>query len=119
MRDRKVFGLSHCRSRQLNDLALLEVRRLLWEESSHKPIVPHQLRGTKGLPLIWYSNFLTPEEFSRFAILIKDLAPYLVVLIRPQNQAKIRAGQWAAVRENLELILNGIPEATPLFAVGS
>jgi hypothetical protein len=47
---------------------------------------------------------------------MRDLAPYLVILVRPANAAEIKAGKWEAVRENLELILNGTPEATPLFA---
>jgi hypothetical protein len=111
----KVYGLSHRRARQLYDLTLLEIRRALWNEKKHSPVDLEQLRGTKGLPLLRYTNFLTPAEFSKFCLLMKDLAPYLVVLVKPGNETRIRAGQWDAVRENLRLILEGMPEATPLF----
>jgi hypothetical protein len=113
----KVFGLSHKRSRQLYDLTLLEIRRVLWDECRHQPIGQAKLRGTKGRLLLRYTNFLTPPEFTKFTTLMRDLAPALVLLVKPGNQAQIRAGQWAAVRENLELILNGIPAATLLYAL--
>jgi hypothetical protein len=47
---------------------------------------------------------------------MKDLAPYLIILVKPRNENAIKAGRWQAVRENLELVLNGIPEASPLFS---
>jgi hypothetical protein len=46
---------------------------------------------------------------------MRDLAPSLVVLVKPANEPGIRRGEWSAVRENLERVLNGIPEAVPLF----
>jgi hypothetical protein len=46
---------------------------------------------------------------------MRDLAQSLVVLVKPANEAGIRAGQWAAVRENVELILGRNPGAAPLF----
>ena len=91
------------------------IRQALWDQTKHAALTPGQLRGTKGVALIRYSNFLTPEEFSKLAVLMKDLAPTLVILVRPANAAGIKCGNWKAVRENLELILNGIPEASPLF----
>lgn len=111
----KVFRLTHRRARQLYILTLLEIRRVLWDETRHEPVTPIALRGTKGLPLVKYTNFLTLEEFSKFAALMKDLAPYLVIAIKPSNEAGIRNGNWQAIRENLELILNGVPGASPLF----
>jgi hypothetical protein len=111
----KVFSLSHPRSRQLYDLTLLEIRRALWDETKHSELNPAKLRGTKGLPLLRYTNFLSPQEFCKFACLMKDLAPYLVILMKPANESRIRSGNWPAVRENLKLVLEGNPEATPLF----
>jgi hypothetical protein len=111
----KVYGLSHRRSRELYDFTLLEIRRALWQETKHLPVDRAKLKGTKGVPLLRYINFLTPEEFSKFCILMKDLAPYLVVLVKPANEAGIKRGDWSAIRENLCRILDGIPEATPLF----
>jgi hypothetical protein len=111
----KVFELSHRRSRQLYDLTLLEIRRALWDQTTHVPVTRGELKGTKGLPLTRYSNFLTRAEFSKFVLLMKDLAPYLVILVRPTNAGRIKSGDWPAIRENLGLILNGIPEASPLW----
>jgi hypothetical protein len=110
----KVYDLSHRRSRQLYDLTLLEIRRETWDETTHER--PRDLRGTKGLPLLRYSNYLSKPEWPRFIGLMRDLAPYLVVLVKPDNERGIRAGTWSAVRQNLEWILYGIPNATPLFA---
>ncbi len=111
----RVFGLTHRRSRDLYDLTLLEIRRLLWAEAKHEAGSPEQLRGTRGLPLLRYTNFLTPQEFAKLVVLMKDLAPSLVVLVRPTNEAQIRGRNWSAIRENLVLILEGDPTATPLF----
>jgi hypothetical protein len=111
----KVYGISHKRSRELYDLTLLEIRRALWEEKKHDPIDKECLHGTKGVPLLRYTNFLTEAEFTKLVILLKNLASFLVILVKPENAARIKAGEWVAVRENLELILNGNPKATPLF----
>ena len=45
---------------------------------------------------------------------MKDLASFLLILMKPANESRIRAGDWPSVRENLQLILRGNPEATPL-----
>jgi hypothetical protein len=36
-------------------------------------------------------------------------------MLKNGMMGRIKPGDWAAVRENPELVLNGIPEATPLF----
>jgi hypothetical protein len=114
---RKVYGLSHRRSRELYDFTLLEIRRILWQETKHGSPSRDGLAGTKSAPLLRYSNFLTPEEFGKLAVLMKDLATYLIILVKPENEAAIRRGEWEKVRENLLFILQGIPGATPLFVV--
>jgi hypothetical protein len=111
----RVYGLSHRRSRDLYDLTLLEIRRVLWTETKHAPVDANVLRGTKGLPLLRYTRFLTEEEFAKFAALMRGLAPILVVLVKPENAIRIKGQDWNATRENLLLILNGNPLATPLF----
>jgi hypothetical protein len=111
----RVFGLTHRRSRQLYDLTLLEVRRALWQETTHAPVSLGGLRGTKQMPLARYFNFLSPPEFSKFVRLMRDLAPSLIFLVRPANAPAIKRGEWPAVRENLQCVLDGIPEATALF----
>jgi len=89
----KVYGLSHRRSRQSFDLTILSIRQTLWDETKHAPVSRDPLKGTKGSPLVRYSNFLTPDEFSKFAALMKDLAPPVVMSVRPANEGRIRSGQ--------------------------
>jgi hypothetical protein len=110
-----VYSLSHHLSRKLYDETILAIRREVWDESKHAPMDCNSLKGTRGLPLLRYTNFLTPAEFSKLVALLKDLAPSLIVLVKPTNEARIRAGEWEAVRENLLIILNGDSAATPLF----
>jgi hypothetical protein len=112
----KVYGLCHRRSRQLYDLTLLEIRRILYTETKHSPVIVAQLQRSKNDALLRFSNFCTPEEFLKLVALMRDLPASLVTLIKPANQSPIRAGNWPAVRENLELILEGDPRATKLFA---
>jgi hypothetical protein len=111
----KVYNLTHRRARDLYDLTILSVRQTLWTETKHREVDPNRLKGTKGTPLLRYTNFLTKDEFSKFVNLMRDLAPLLVVLVKPANEARMRAGEWDAVRENLVLVLKGDPAATPLF----
>jgi hypothetical protein len=111
-----AFGLSHSRSRQLHDLTLLEIRRELLAERRLAPISPADLAGTKTAALKRYGRYLKPEEFTTLAYLLKDLAPATIFLMRPENGPKILRGDSAAALENLGLILNGDPDAKPLFA---
>jgi hypothetical protein len=79
------------------------------------PVTRAQLERTQSAWSIRYSNFLSPEEFAKFIVLMRGLPPSVVVLVRPANEARIRVGDWPAIRENLQLVLNGTPKATPLF----
>jgi hypothetical protein len=88
---------------------------MLWSETKHEALSPDRLRGTRGLPLVRFKNFLSSEEFSKLAVLMRDLAPSVIVLMKPQNESRIRSTEWSAVRENLLLVLNGDSAATPLF----
>jgi len=55
-------------------------------------------------------------EFTKFVVLMKDLAPYLLLLVDRENGRNRRADRAPTVgRRNLELILDGDPEARPLF----
>ncbi|PWT83899.1 MAG: hypothetical protein C5B58_05735 [Acidobacteria bacterium] len=110
-----VYGLSHRRSRQLYDLTILSIRQTLWNETVHREVDSNRLAGTKGLPLLRFRNFTTKDEFSKLVGLLRDLAPSLIILVRPTNEARIRAGHWDAVRKNLVIVLEGDPEATPLI----
>ena len=111
----KVYGLTNRRSRQLYDLTLLEIRRLLYTETKHSPVPRARLARSKSAWLVRYTNFCTAEEFAKLITLMHGLPPSLVVLVEPCNESRIRAGNWQAVRENLWLVLEGDPQATPLF----
>lgn len=111
----RVFGISHPRSRQLHDLTMLEVRRQLVGEKRLPLITPDLLRRTKSHALMRYGPFLSRNDFSKLAVLMRDLAPSLVLAIRPENICRIRRGDPEATKVNLGLVLNGEPNARPLF----
>lgn len=111
-----VFGLDHARSRQLFDLTIIGVRRQLLPNRRLNPVSPFDLRGTRSEALIKYAQFLSSEEFSRLATLMKDVAPSVVFTVKPANIAAIRRGEREAIRENLGIVLRGGPNDQPLFA---
>ena len=111
-----VFGLSHARSRQLFDLTMVAVRRELIDERRLTPVAPVALRSTKSQALIRYAKFLSPEEFTRLATLLKDVAPSVVYTVKPKNFCAIRTGNREAIRENVSLILCGSPNDRRLFS---
>jgi hypothetical protein len=110
------FGLSHDRSRELYDLTLLEVRRLLYGDLKHRaPIPPGRLLGTRGQWMLRYVPLLTAEEFTKFVTLARDLSPFILLLIAPQSRSRRQDRNQAITRQNLEWVLDGHPAATPLF----
>ena len=66
----KVYGLSHRRARQLYDLTLLEIRRVLYAETKHSPVIRAQLQRSKDAALLRFINFLTAQEFGKFVNLM-------------------------------------------------
>jgi hypothetical protein len=113
-----AFGLSHERARELYDLTMLEVRRVLYDHArNHKLIIPGRLFGTRCAWMIPYRRLLTPVEFSKFAILMRDLAPYLLYLVTdPAHTNNHRKDRNPPIsRKNLELILYGAKNAHSLF----
>jgi hypothetical protein len=111
----RVFNISHPRSRQLHDLTMLEVRRQLIGEKRLPLISPDLLRGTKIAVLARYAKFLSESDFSKLAVLLRDLAPSLVLLMRAENACRIRRGEPEATWINLRLVLDGPANARPLF----
>jgi hypothetical protein len=111
-----VFQLAHGRSRELYDLTMLEVRRVLYDDLSPRPpIAPCRLVGTRGAWMVRYAHLLDANEFTKFVVLAKDLSPFVLLLIDPVNHSR-RQDRCAAIgRRNLELVLNGHPDAVPLF----
>jgi hypothetical protein len=110
-----VFGLDHVRSRQLFDLTMVAVRRELIPNRRLHPVSPLDLRGTKLQALIRYAKYLSSEEFTRLATLLRDVAPSVVFTVRSENTGAIRRGEERATRENLELVLCGSLDDRPLF----
>lgn len=110
-----AFGLSHERSRQLHDLTLLEIRRQLIGERRLREIRPGDLERTKIRAIIPFARYMNGQAFTRFATLMTDLAPSLVILVKVGNAGRIRRGEPEAIRENLGLVIHGDPTALPLF----
>jgi hypothetical protein len=111
----RVFDLSHDRARELHDLTLLEIRRLLYDLKRHKPVAPGRLLGTRGQWILRYAQLMTTEEFTKFVALTRDLSPFVVLLSDPANDSR-RQDRCAQIgRKNIEYVLFGHPNAKPLF----
>ena len=103
-------------SRELYDLTMLEVRPVLYDDIKPKhEITAGRLLGTKCAWMLHYRVLLTEPEFTKFVILIRDLAPYLLFLIDPHNRNLRQDRNPPIGRKNLELILHGCAAAVPLF----
>jgi len=65
-----------------------------------------------------YSTLLTPSEFTKLVALMRNLAPYLLLLIvDPTKSNNHRRDRNPTIgRRTLELIFYGHPDAVPLFA---
>jgi hypothetical protein len=112
-----VHSLSHGRSRELYDLTMLEVRRVLYSElKPHPPIVPGRLIGTRLAWTARYASLLSQQDFTKFAILVRNLGPFVLMLIDPESRSRRQDRNPTIGRKNLEWILNGHPAATPLFS---
>jgi hypothetical protein len=113
-----VYQLGHARSRELHDLSALEVRRVLFDDLHHRDqVVPGRLLGTRCGWMTLYRPLLSECEFTKFYFLMKNLAPYLLLLIvDPAKNGSHRRDRHPTVsRRNLELILNGDPAGVLLF----
>jgi len=80
------------RSRQLHDLTLLECRRQVIGERRLKPIRPIDIIHSKSAALEKVAPLLNGQQFTRLCTLMKDLAPALIYLVRPENGPKITRG---------------------------
>jgi hypothetical protein len=111
-----VYSLSHDRSRELYDLTMLECRRLLYDDlPPREPIAAGRLLGTRCAWMTRYRPLLNDSEFTKFVILVRDLGPFVILLVDPQNKSRRQDRSAAVTRRNLEFILNGHPDAKPLF----
>jgi hypothetical protein len=114
----RAYGVGHARSRELYDLTMAEARRVLYDErKDRRTIFPGQLWGTRCAWMRAYAPLLSRDEFTKFAVIMRGLAPYLLLLILdPAHENNHRRDRNPTVgRRNLELILYGHPLATRLF----
>jgi hypothetical protein len=111
-----VHNVSHGRSRELYDLTMLEVRRILYGDlKGRQPIVAGRLIGTRYAWLARYRPLLNESEFTKFVILVRNLSPFVLMLIDPERRSRRQDRNPAIGRQNLLWIINGHPSEKPLF----
>jgi hypothetical protein len=111
-----VHHLTHARSRELYDLSMLEVRRVLYDDIKPKHAIPAgRLLGTRCAWMVRYEPLMNAAEFAKFVTLAKDLSPFVVLLVNPESHSRRRDRNPTIGRQNLEWVLSGHPDAVPLF----
>jgi hypothetical protein len=111
-----VYGLSHDRSRELYDLTLLEIRRLTYDDFAPRKIVPpSRLAPTRSRWAVRFAPLMSPQEFTKFAFLTRDLSPFVLFMVAPQVTSRRQDRNAPISRQNVEWVLSGHPEAMPLF----
>jgi hypothetical protein len=68
--------------------------------------------------MMCYAHLLDAHEFTKFVVLAKDLAPFVILLIDPINRSRRQDRSAQVTRRNLEFVLSGHPDAVPLFTRG-
>jgi hypothetical protein len=111
-----VHGLSSERARQLYDLALLECRRVMHGSLPPWPAVePSRLIGRREAWMLRYLPLMNAAEFSKFFRLLRNLSPYVILIIDPSNRSPRQDRCAKVTRRNIEFVLGGHPDALPLF----
>ena len=114
-----VFGLTHSRSRELYDLSILATRLALYSHLPPRPLIaPGQLIGSRSGWMARFKPLLDDQEFSKFVRLTWGLSPFVLVMICPQSRSRRQDRNPPITRENLLWIINGHPDALPLFNEG-
>jgi hypothetical protein len=109
-------GITHAKSREIHDMSRLELRRLLYDDLKRRqPIEVGRLLGTRCAWMALYRPLLSADEFTKFVVLMRNLAPYLLLIIDPANRSHRRDRSPTVGRKNLQWILDGHPSAVPLF----
>lgn len=62
-----------------------------------------------------YAPLFDADEFTKFVTLMKGLSPFVLLLVDPSNRSRRQDRCPAITRRNLEFILDGHPDAVPLF----
>jgi hypothetical protein len=97
---------------------MLEVRRALYDDlRCTEQIISNRLLGTRAAWMVDYRSLMTKDEFTKFYHLMKNLAPYLMLLVVDPTKANNhrRDRNPTIGRQTLELILYGHSDARALF----
>jgi hypothetical protein len=111
-----VHGMSHSRCCELYDLTMLEVRRVLFHTLPPRaPIAPGRLVGRRAQWMTRYADLMDAGEFTKFVVLLRDLSPFVVILVNPESRSRRQDRSPQVTRRNIEFVLNGHLDAVPLF----
>lgn len=102
-----VHGLDPSRARKIHDYTMLEIRRTLLGVVGIPEVTPDSLRGTRANALRKYADRLSSEDFAKLIYLMRNLAPAII-------DAPDQVLNGLVI--SLEHVLNGHPEARPLFS---
>jgi hypothetical protein len=59
--------------------------------------------------MLRYAHLLDAGEFTKFVVLVRDLGPFVVMLIDPESRSRRRDRNPTIGRENLLWVINGHP----------
>jgi hypothetical protein len=97
---------------------MLEVRRVVYDDIKRRePIAAGRLLGTRCAWMSRYKPLLNDPEFTKFAVLAKDLSPFILLLIDPESRSRRQDRNPAIGRQNLLWVIDGHPDAVPLFPI--
>jgi hypothetical protein len=96
-------------------MTLVAVRRELIGTRRLAPVAPVSLVKTRSAVLIRFARFLSSEEFTRLATLLRDVLPNVIFTVDPARANAVRTGEPEAVRANVSLVLWGSPNDRSLF----
>jgi len=65
--------------------------------------------------MVRYRPLLTEPEFTKFVVLVRDLGPFVIVLVNPESRSRRLDRNPTIDRRNLLWVMHGRPDALPLF----
>ena len=83
--------------------AELKVRRVMYDNlPPRQPIAVSRLLGTRAQWMIRYRPLLSDAVFTKFVVLVRDIGPFVVVLIDPESHSRRQDRNPTISRKNLE-----------------
>jgi hypothetical protein len=116
-----AFAVDLKLGRLIFDRTVLELRRTLLNGRVRFPSVNiAELRDKREKGLLKYKPYLSHPHFSKLVFLLRGLAPAIVQNLIEQDLRKLNGNREpearrAIVRRHLWSVLNGFPDAKPLF----